>query len=355
LKVDLRIVSTERPSERIWDSSERRRIHGRRLTDRQTAILELVASGLENKEIAFRLGVSEQAIKEHVSTLLRLLSAPNRAALADAAATKRFVGTLSIDPDWLRFLFQEAPMQIAIVSGPEHAFVAVNDAYRQATGARDLVGLRYAEAFPDRSESLALLDEAFRTGRQLVRTELPRRFVRGAGAEEAGYITAMLQPLPGTGASPAGIAIFSVDVTDSVRARERLRELEAEQLAVLDQLPLGVVVINREGRIARVNQVAAGLIGRPATGVPPSQLLGLLDAATGEEVPATARPLARALMGERVLEAEYLAIVRTTGEKIVLRVSASPLFDEAGTVRGAVGVFSRLARWSGVRSSERCS
>lgn len=329
---------------RASDAEERRRAPGRRLTDRQTAILELVATGLENKEIAHELGISEQAVKEQVSILLRLLAAPNRAALGDAAATRRFVGDAAIDAEWLRYLFQEAPMHVAIVSGPEHVFVAVNDAYGRAIGGRDVVGLRYADAFPERRESLQLLDGAFRSGLQDVLTELPRQLFRGDGFAVAGHVTVVLQPLPGTGALPSGIAIFSLDVTDSVRARERLRELEAEQLAVLDQLPLGVVVINREGLIVRVNQVAAGLIGRPATGVPPSQLIGLQDAATGEEVPATARPLARALMGERVLEAEYLGIVRTTGEKIVLRVSASPLFDEAGAVRGAIGVFSRLPR-----------
>jgi len=43
-------------------------------------------------------------------------------------------------------------------------------------------------------------------------------------------------------------------------------------------------------------------------------------------------------------EAEYLGVVPATDEQIVLRVSASPLFDKAGAVRGAVGVFSRLLR-----------
>src|SRR2546428_1901844 len=79
---------------------ERRRPPGRRLTDRQTAVLELVSEGLENKEIGHRLGISEQAVKEHVSNLLRLLSAPNRAALADAAAMLRGVGSTHLASEW---------------------------------------------------------------------------------------------------------------------------------------------------------------------------------------------------------------------------------------------------------------
>src|SRR5512132_349681 len=121
-------------------TDERRRVRGRRLTDRQAAIMELVASGLENKEIGHRLGISEQAVKEHVSNLLRLLEAPNRAALADAAATMRVVGSADVPPEWLGRVFLHAPMLAALHEGPEHRFIAVNEAYRKAAGPRDLVG-----------------------------------------------------------------------------------------------------------------------------------------------------------------------------------------------------------------------
>ena len=40
---------------------------------------------------------SEQAVKEHVSRLLQRFAVTNRAALGDAAATMRFVGTFAID------------------------------------------------------------------------------------------------------------------------------------------------------------------------------------------------------------------------------------------------------------------
>lgn len=52
----------------------------------------MVARGMENKEIAKRLGITEQAVKEHVSTLLRNLGVRNRAALAEAATTHRLTG-----------------------------------------------------------------------------------------------------------------------------------------------------------------------------------------------------------------------------------------------------------------------
>ncbi len=200
---------------------------GRRLTDRQAAILELVAAGRENKEIAFELGISEQAVKEHVSRLLHRFAVSNRAALGGAAATMRFVGTSTIDPDWLSYLFQHAPMHVAIVEGPAHRFVALNDAYRIASGDRELEGRDYRDVFPARTESLALLDRVYTTGERLAASDILRQFVRTpGGAEEEGYLAVVLQPLPGPDGQTGGIVIFSIDTTDSVLARRRVQELE---------------------------------------------------------------------------------------------------------------------------------
>ena len=49
------------------------------LTRRETQILNYVAEGNTNKQIARRLGISEQTIKSHVSAILRKLNANDRA------------------------------------------------------------------------------------------------------------------------------------------------------------------------------------------------------------------------------------------------------------------------------------
>ena len=197
----------------------------RRLTDRQALVLEFVAAGRASKEIAFELGISEQAVKDHISRLLELLAAPNRAALGGAAATMRLVGTFAMDPDWLPFLFHQAPMHVAVVKGPDHRFVAVNDAYRRAAGDVDLEGREYGDVFPDRKDSLALLDRAYTSGEGLT-AEIAHRFRRVAGGpEEDGHAAVVLQPLPDRDGKTGGIAIFSIDTTDSVVARRRLQEL----------------------------------------------------------------------------------------------------------------------------------
>ena len=50
-----------------------------KFTHRETQIIKYVANGNTNKEISYILGISEQTIKNHVSTILRKLNAHDRA------------------------------------------------------------------------------------------------------------------------------------------------------------------------------------------------------------------------------------------------------------------------------------
>src|SRR5215469_18886139 len=54
----------------------------RELTFRENQIVELVAKGKANKEIAYQLVLSEGTIKEYLNRIFRKLKVPNRTALA---------------------------------------------------------------------------------------------------------------------------------------------------------------------------------------------------------------------------------------------------------------------------------
>lgn len=64
------------------------------LTPRETEILNHIAQGLLNKQIAIKLGISEQTIKNHVTAILRKLNA-NARTEAVVVAIKQ--GLISID------------------------------------------------------------------------------------------------------------------------------------------------------------------------------------------------------------------------------------------------------------------
>ena len=69
-----RLASEQRPSPRT--RGERRRRFG--LTERETAILQALARGLSNDEIAKELWVTQQTVKFHLTNIYRKLGAKNR-------------------------------------------------------------------------------------------------------------------------------------------------------------------------------------------------------------------------------------------------------------------------------------
>lgn len=67
---------------------------GKILTPRQTEVLQCLAEGLSNKQIAYKLGLSEGTVKIHITLLMRTLDVSNRVS-AVREATKR--GLLKMD------------------------------------------------------------------------------------------------------------------------------------------------------------------------------------------------------------------------------------------------------------------
>ncbi len=61
------------------------------LTDREQEVLEWLARGMANKEIAGRLVISERTVKFHVSAILAKLHAGNRTEAVRMAAQRRLV------------------------------------------------------------------------------------------------------------------------------------------------------------------------------------------------------------------------------------------------------------------------
>ena len=52
------------------------------LTERQREVLGLIAAGAANKQVAYRLGISEKTVKAHVTAILRALNVATRAEAA---------------------------------------------------------------------------------------------------------------------------------------------------------------------------------------------------------------------------------------------------------------------------------
>jgi DNA-binding NarL/FixJ family response regulator len=61
------------------------------LTGREVQVLELLAEGLPNKAIAARLGISDQTVKFHVSSISGKLGARNRTDAVRRAARRGLI------------------------------------------------------------------------------------------------------------------------------------------------------------------------------------------------------------------------------------------------------------------------
>ena len=63
---------------KLMSRSDRQQVPSPRLTDRELEVLKLVAPGLNNREIAKRLFISENTVKNHVRNILEKLQLHSR-------------------------------------------------------------------------------------------------------------------------------------------------------------------------------------------------------------------------------------------------------------------------------------
>ncbi len=63
----------------------------RPLTDREMEILDCIAQGMSNKEIAYHLGISPQTVKNHISSILRKLAVNDRTQAVIYALRKGWI------------------------------------------------------------------------------------------------------------------------------------------------------------------------------------------------------------------------------------------------------------------------
>ena len=75
----------------IFDKQRYALENGLFLSERQVAVLNQLALGLSNKQIAHILGVAEPTIKMHISALLRAFGVQNRVQILIKAKEKGFV------------------------------------------------------------------------------------------------------------------------------------------------------------------------------------------------------------------------------------------------------------------------
>ena len=67
-----------------FDNSQKKQTDEKLLTPRQLEVLQCLADGMSNKQIAYKLGLSEGTVKIHITLLMRALNVTNRVAAVRA-------------------------------------------------------------------------------------------------------------------------------------------------------------------------------------------------------------------------------------------------------------------------------
>ncbi len=131
-------------------------------------------------------------------------------------------------------LFEEAPMFMALLRGPEHIVEFVNPGYRRLIGHRDIVGRRLADEHGDvvAQGYLAMLDQVYRSGLPISADGAKYAMQAVAGGPVIDrYIDFVLQPVRDAAGAIGGIFVLGTDVTDRV-----LNEIRRDALIRISDL-----------------------------------------------------------------------------------------------------------------------
>ena len=143
----------------------------------------------------------------------------------------------------LASLFQQAPIFMAVLKGPEHRFELSNPSYGQLLGHREHLGLTVAEAVPESVSQgyLKLLDQVYRSGEPFTATGKKLALAMSpTGPVVERYVDFVYQPIRDAGGAVTGIFVVGVDATDRNDADAALRTSEEQLRLATDAAEIGL-------------------------------------------------------------------------------------------------------------------
>jgi PAS domain S-box-containing protein len=180
---------------------------------------------------------------------------------------------LADQQELLRQIMEQMPAGIATLSGPEHRYTFVNERHQELTSHLAALGKTAAEVFPRsaRQRFTKVLDQVYATGEPYQHRDLATPFTSLTTCQwPRRYVDFSYQPLRDGRGLITGVLVFIVDVTEKMLARQQAEAAQAQVLAVFEQAPVAVFVLQGVGHVFElVNSSMSKLLGRS-----PTQLLG---------------------------------------------------------------------------------
>ena len=126
------------------------------------------------------------------------------------------------------------------------------------------------------------------------------------------------------------------EVSERAQAQEALKDNEARLRAVVDNLPLGIALVDSEGLLLECNPRLCGMVGRSTEHLRGSSVLSYFDASEEDRL----RALRKGLISRRtpVDSVESMKLRAANGRLTEVRVVASALYDADGRMASMVVV-----------------
>ena len=146
----------------------------------------------------------------------------------------RMVGEAGV----VRDAFEQLPILLAALDGPDHRVAAMNAAYRAFTEGSVVIGLPYRDAFPGLAAKplQEMLDRVYATGLPETRTEWRAQIGPGrpGGLTEV-YADFTVVPRRAADGTVNGLLVMATDVTDRVSEQQAAQQQAAGQQAAGQQ------------------------------------------------------------------------------------------------------------------------
>ena len=252
----------------------------------------------------------------------------------DITEAKRVQEELLLTREQWRAQYKASPLPTMTwrhVNG-DFELVDYNDALYKLTKGKipPFLGDRVSEMYPERPEIRAAMLECYRTHRSL-QGEMEHRLV-STGDVRTLWVTTGFVP-------PDLVLVHAADISERKRMERELRKANEDLKRILDVMGEGVVVLDAEGRMTRLNKSACELFGVRE------------DSLLGKNYASWTHPESRELMARQQrarrngAKSSYdTLLMRSDGTPFWTHIIAVPIIDDVGEYHGSVGCLRDVTR-----------
>lgn len=241
-----------------------------------------------------------------------------------------------------RALIDNAPVAIAVLKGPEHVIDMANQkiiAYWGKTGG--VIGKPLATALPELEGQpfIGILDEVRASGVPYINAEL-EAFLDMDGQLVPRYFDMIYQPIQHTAGITDSIFIVAVDITDSVSARQQLKESESMLRLAVTAARMGIWSLIPFKEEISYNPMFAEIMGwEGPEHMTYEQAMGQAIEPDRERITAA---IARAIAGQGDYDVTYQVRHFNDGRIVKVRAVGNVTLDDSGTHQIFSGVLQEV-------------